>query len=83
MGKVDTANPVTYALPAASTAMARAAASSRKVEYTNWSPVGLSLVTKLPPALSVVSKAPGVTGKSVAPVDPVTYALPVASTAMP
>jgi hypothetical protein len=46
-------------------------------------PVALSLVTNASTALTVLSKASGVTGKSGEEARPVTTALPEASTAMP
>src|SRR5207244_12697707 len=56
----------------------------KNVEYTRAMPAAFNLVTKTSPApLCVVSKAPGVVGKSVDKVSPVTKAEPVPSTAMP
>jgi hypothetical protein len=48
---VDRADPVTYALPAASTATACAAAPFKYVEYTSALPVGFTLVTNPAPTL--------------------------------
>src|SRR3954470_22288525 len=81
--------PVTYALPAASTASRRA--SSRllpptNVEYTSPEPAALSLVTKTSLKFEVApvrSKAPVVVGKSGDCVVPATNAFPAALTAIP
>jgi len=56
----------------------------RKVEYSR-APLASSFVTKAlsSSSLKVVSKAPGVVGKSVEVVAPVTEALPAPSTARP
>src|ERR1700730_2429620 len=56
----------------------------RYVEYMSALPAGLSLEANAssPPPKLVVCSAPAVTGKSVELVAPVTYAAPVASTAM-
>src|SRR6516165_10292186 len=77
--------PVTYALPAESTAIPLGSAAPvpapKYVEYTR-APDGLSLLTN-PPELLSVEDAPEVVGKSVDVVLPVTYALPAESTATP
>src|SRR3954452_17246671 len=85
VGKPVPAVPVTYALPAASTAiplLTSPPAPPRNVLKSRAVPVGFNRVTNtslLP--LWLVSKAPAVVGKA-APADPVTYARPFASIAM-
>src|SRR6266542_2823470 len=85
------AKPVTYAAPLASSAMAWPRSllpmapelPPRNVEYTRL-PAAPSLVTKASsPPFQLVSKAPGVVGKFVELVRPVSVAMPAVSTAMP
>ena len=71
--------PVIYALPCASTAIADTRSSAeppRYVQYTSALPAGLSLATKtsLPPPFELCAGL--VTGKLVESVNPATYADP-------
>ena len=67
--------PASQALPAGSSTMPPSASPCVPpitVEYTAAEPAGLSFVTKPSLPSGVVSKAPGVVGKSVEPVPPAT-----------
>src|SRR5580658_1728635 len=91
VGKLaEQVDPTTNARPIRSTAIAFALESKfppRKVEYTNWLPDSLTLLTN--PVQSslftrvAVRNAPAVTGKSLEGVLPTTYAFPTPSIAIP
>ena len=83
---VDWVCPLTYALPAVSTAIPVLRSSElppRYVPYSRPLPVAFSFATKtsLEP-FAIVSKAPAVVGKLADKEDPVTWARPAASTAI-
>src|SRR3989339_1272850 len=80
---VELVNPITYALPLPSMAMASPQSFQplppKNVLYKSAVPVELSFVTKpsVSPPLNDWSYAPAVVGKSVDTVCPVTYAFPL------
>src|SRR4051812_40230412 len=84
---LDEVDPVTYARPAPSIAIALPTSKPpppNRVEYSTPVAFWLNLVTKASPLpLGVVSRAPAVVGKLLELASPVTYALPVESTAIP
>src|SRR6187455_465630 len=86
VGKLDDCVcPVTYALPAASIAIARPHSKllpPRKVEYTSAVPVGFTLVMNASRELlvaPVLSNEPALVGKLGDCVEPTIYALPAVS----
>src|SRR6266511_2255751 len=82
---VEPVLPVTYAEPRESTAIAKPWSlllPPRYVEYTRAVPVAFSLLTNTSWSPLALVSAPTGVGKFVELVEPVTYALPAASTAI-